>query len=185
MQNAQQQLQLLEDAMSARKNIDVITEETNRLKQKLTERQETLNRLQKLCIAASSLLNSVDSSAEETEISSLQCLSKLDQSTAVSPTEPENEGDEFKLPVGKYLNQILAVLVDFSEQNQNNLNILSLIKLEQRLTQLFTFAEQKEIIPVTDANQSWKKGVAQHKEIFDRVQQLMSQDDEEPAEEGQ
>ena len=99
MQNAQQQLQLLEDAMSARKNIDVITEETNRLKQKLTERQETLNRLQKLCIAASSLLNSVDSSAEETEISSLQCLSKLDQSTAVSPTEPENEGDEFKLLV--------------------------------------------------------------------------------------
>ncbi|KAK8886028.1 hypothetical protein M9Y10_041487 [Tritrichomonas musculus] len=176
----QQQLALLEEAMKSRKEIELLTEETNKLKEKLTMKQDTLNRLQKLCLASASLLNSVDSTSTETEMSSLKCLTKLDQSTAVVPTENEEEEDQMKLIVGKYLNQILAVIVDFSEQNNGNLNIINLVQLEQKLNQLFAFAESKEIIPRVEESQSWKKGVALHKPLFDKITEINdSKDDDE------
>ncbi|OHT10244.1 hypothetical protein TRFO_04248 [Tritrichomonas foetus] len=116
-------------------------------------------------------------------MSSLQCLTKLDQSTAVKPTDDDEEESQAKLIVGKYLNQLLAVLVDFSEQNQNNMNILSLLQLEKKLSSLFAFAEQKEIIPETEETQGWKKGVAQHQQLADRIMQIMGQDEEDANEE--
>ena len=175
----QKQLALLEEAMKSRKDIEILTEETSKLKEKLSIKQDTLNRLQKLCLASASLLNSVDSSSAETEMSSLKCLTKLDQSTAVVPTENEEEEDQMKLIVGKYLNQILAVIVDFSEQNNGNMNLINLIQLEQKLNQLFAFAESKEIIPKVDEAQSWKKGVALHKPLIDKITEINDQKDEE------
>ncbi|OHT15401.1 hypothetical protein TRFO_14169 [Tritrichomonas foetus] len=179
----QQQLAMLEDAMNTRKRIDALTEETDRLKMKLSARTEILNRLQKLSLASASLLGSVDSSSTNTEMSSLQFLSKLDQSTAVNNTNDETEDDQLKLIVGKYLNQILAVLVSFSEENSGNLNILSLMQIENKLNQLFAFAEQKEIIPVTEATESWKKGMAQHQQLFDKINSIFNQAEEETNEE--
>ena len=176
----QQQLQMLQDAMNARKQIDEITEETNKLKERLASRQETLNRLQKLSLATSTLLNSVDSTTNETEPSSLNFLSKLGQSTAISnDNNTEQDEDNTKLIVGKYLNQIMAVLVAYSEENQGPLTILSLMEIENKLNQLFAFAEQKEIIPVTEATQSWKKGMAQHQQLFAQINSILSQDDNE------
>jgi hypothetical protein len=73
--------------------------------------------------------------AAVTEPSSLQCLTMLDQSTAVVFPAPEKIEDGAKLITGKYLNQLLAVFVDFAEQNQEDVNIVSVLQLELKLKQ--------------------------------------------------
>jgi hypothetical protein len=108
----------------------------------------------------------VDSSASETEPSSLQCLTKLDQSNAVVPTEPENIEDAPKAITGKYLNQLLAIVVNGLQPTDGPLTILSCLKLELSLAQSFAFAEQKSLIPATDATRSWKKGMKSHEQLF-------------------
>ncbi|KAK8833879.1 hypothetical protein M9Y10_037832 [Tritrichomonas musculus] len=178
----QQQLAILEEAMKSRKQIEILTEETNRLKEKLSSRQEILNRLQQLCLSSATLLGSVDSTSTETEPSSLKLLTKLDQSTAVVPTEDENDDDQIKLIVGKYLNQLLAVIYSIAEEANGNVNIMTLINMEDKLHQLFAFAESKGIIPVTNENQSWKKGVLQHKPISDKIKSIMAEDDQDQNE---
>ena len=176
MSRTQDQLAILQDAMNSRKQIELLTEETERLKEKLASRQELLNRLNKLCLAAATLAGSVDSGSSETEPSSLKLLSKLSESNAVEPTEPEDEQDAAKAIVGKYLNQILAVIFSIGEESQGNLNILTLINLEEKLQQLFAFAENKGIIPPTEENQGWKLQFAKHKPIADKIKSVMEND---------
>lgn len=173
----QQQLAILEEAMKSKKQIEILTEETSRLKEKLSSRQEILNRLQQLCLSSATLIGSVDSTSNETEPSSLKLLTKLDQSNAVVPNEDENDDDQVKLIVGKYLNQLLAVIYSISEESNGNINIMTLINMEDKLHQLFAFAESKGIIPVTNENQGWKKGVLQHKPISDKIKSIMQEDD--------
>lgn len=172
MQNQQQQLALLQAAMQSRKEIDALTEETNKLKEKIALKQESLNRLQKLSLSSASLVASVDNTSSETEMSSLKCLTKLKQSTAVIPDEKDKDEDEIKLIVGKYLNQLLAVIVDFSQQNNGNLNLITLLQLEERLNQLFTLAEDRDIIPKVKETESWKSLVAQHKPLVQKIAEI-------------
>lgn len=173
MEQQQRQLAILEDAMKAHKRIEAITEENEKLKETLANHQAVLNRLQNLSLAAATLLGSVDSTATETEPSSLQCLAKLDRSEAVVPTNKDEDEDAVKLIIGKYLNQILAVIVQNIQECQGKMDIISLLKLETTVNQLFQFAEEKQIIPETDENNGWKKAMNMHQKLFAQIQQLI------------
>lgn len=171
----QQQLALLQNAMKTHAQNELIAQEDARIKERIAIQQDTLNRLQKLSLASASLLSSVDSTAPETEISSLKCLAKLAQSTAVTPETDKEDEDQVKLIVGKYLNRILASMVDFIEHKQGPLNILSMLELEDKIGQLFAFAEENEIIPETKEGKkdSWKTYRAQHQQLRTKITELL------------
>jgi hypothetical protein len=168
--NQQEQLRLLSEAMNSHKKAEAVASENGRLTELLASRQLTLKRLQQLTLAASALVSSVDSSTTETEPSSLQCLVKLDQSTAIVPIEEEKVEDSAKVITGKYLNQLLATVVSALDQTQGNPSIVSFLKLELSLHQSYNFAEQNQLIPVTDENRSWKKGMKSHEKLFALLQ---------------
>lgn len=173
MEQQQRQLAILEEALKANKRIEAINDENEKLKETLASRQAVLNRLQNLSLAAASLLGSVDSTAKETEPSSLECLAKLDRSDAVVPKDNEEDEDSVKLIIGKYLNQLLAVVVQNIQECQGKMDIISLLKLESTINQLFAFAEEKQIIPETDENNGWKKAMLMHQKLFAQIQQLI------------
>lgn len=161
-----EQLAQLEGVMEAHKRVMSLNEENEKLKEKLAARQEILNRLQKLTIAAASLVGSVDSTSPETEQSSLQCLVKLEQSTAVSPDSPEPEEIGVEMIIGKYLNQVLAVIVEATQEANGEMDLISLIQLAMKLKQLFLLAEEKDIITTTEEGKGWKHGMAMLERII-------------------
>ncbi|KAH0790184.1 hypothetical protein GPJ56_005920 [Histomonas meleagridis] len=169
---SQQSLNILQNAMETKAKIDAMNEENNRIKEKLARSQETLQRLQNLCIASASLIDQ-----KNIEPSSLKYLSKLSDSTAVVPNKTKDEEDQTKLIIGKYLNQILAVIVDFTEQNSNP-NILSMLQLENTLYQLFKFAEEKELVPKRADNEGWKQGMAVHGALAEQILNTLENDEE-------
>jgi hypothetical protein len=158
----QEHMRLLQEAMNSHKHAQAVASENGRLLELLASRHGTLKRLQQLSLASAALASSVDSSAGQTEPSSLQCLAKLGQSSAVVPVEEEKVEDTSKLIAGKYLNQLLAVVVNGIQESEGEPNIATLLQLEQSLGQSFAFAEEKELIPTTDENHSWKKGLKAH-----------------------
>lgn len=186
MSAPQQQLALLENAMKTHKRIEEITEENEKLKEKLATRQATLQRLQKLTLAAASLLGSVDSTAPETEPSSLACLSRLNESSAVLPVEDETkEDDSVRMICGKYLNQLFTTIVDDICSSDNNMNLLSLLELGRKLNKLFMFAEEKQIIQPTDMDKGWKQGMVLQEQLRAKIGQVFEHGEEEEAEEAQ
>lgn len=173
MEQQQRQLAILEEALKTRKRIDAIQEENDQIKESLATKQAILARLNQMSLAAASLIGSVDNTAETVEPTSLACLSKLDQSNAVVGEKEEEEEDTTKMIAGKYLNQILAVIVDDIQKGNGGLNLISLMDLETKLNQLFAFAEEKEIIPETDGSKGWKKAMIAHQGLFEKIQGLL------------
>ena len=174
----QEQLAMLQKAMESQKKVEALQEENNKLREQIAKNQLVFDRLSKISLASASLLSSVDSSAQETEMSSLKCLSKLEESTAVVPDEEKPEDDQVKAIVGKYLNHLLVNIVDFAEQNQGPIDIFSMEELENTMAQLFQFAETKGIIPERKETEGWKKSVITHKALFQKLKDILSQKSE-------
>ena len=152
------------------KKIEAMTEENEKLREKLALRQATLKRLEKLTLAATMLLDNVDSSADQTEMSCLSCLSRLDKSSAVNPTEDEaEEEDTAKLIVGKYLNQLLALVFNYVRERDGKLELVGLLGLAEELKKQFVLAEKEELIPVTEENKGWKEGVMLQRKILEAI----------------
>lgn len=173
----EQQIQALKKALEAQKNIQAIQMENDQIRQKIDRRQDDFERLSKLTLSAASLLNSVDSSAKETEISSVKCLSKIEESSAVTGEEKE-EDDQVKQVVGKYLNELLVTLAGFASANENTVDIFTMEKIEEALNQLFKFAEVKQIVPPTKDGEGWKTSLASHQAIFAKIHEIMGQKEE-------
>jgi hypothetical protein len=135
----------------------------------LALRQATLQRLQQLSLAAASLLSSVDSTSPQTEPSSLQVLAKLPHAVAVAASQGPKDEDQVKAIVGKYLNQLLVLIVQSSKQGEQGLNIISLVDLELKLHERFAFAEQHDIIPKTGDTVGWKNGAKAHQPLYEQI----------------
>lgn len=169
----QEQLAMFQKAMDAQKKVEEIQEANNKLREQIEKNQLIFERLSKLSLSSATLLSSVDSSAPQTEMSSLKCLAKLDESSAVVPDDEKEEDDQVKAIVGKYLNHLLVNIVDFAEQNQDKVDIFSMEELENTMAQLFEFAETKGIIPKRAEGEGWKKSIAAHKETFEKIHNIM------------
>lgn len=171
----EQQLAALKNALETQKRVSEIEAENNKLRDKISRKQDTLDRLSKLTISATALLGSVDSSSKETEISSVKCLSKIENSSAVSEEDLKEEEDPVKAVVGKYLNEVLSVIARISAQVENEVDIFSMEELEITLGKLFEYAEQRQIIPTTKDGQGWKQSLYKHQAIFEQIHNIMGQ----------
>lgn len=166
------------------KKIEAMTEENETLREKLALRQATLKRLEKLTLAATMLLDTVDSTADQTEMSCLSCLSRLDKSSAVNPTEDEaEEEDTAKLIVGKYLNGLLATIFDDVCKRSGTMDLVALLGLAEKLEKRFVLAEKEELIPMTEENQGWKEGVQLQKKILKALSGAAAPAEEEDGDE--
>ena len=65
------------------------------------------------------------------------------------------------------------MVADFAQQNKDNCNIFTIYELEKKLTQMFQFAEDKELIPETEENEGWKKNNAVHEQFFNQIKSLL------------
>ncbi|EAY02982.1 hypothetical protein TVAG_325540 [Trichomonas vaginalis G3] len=173
--NQQEQIAILQKAMETHKRVEQLQEENDNLRRQIQDKQEVFERLSQLALSSASLLGSVDSSSPVTEMSSVKCLSKLEESSAVSAEDEKPEEDPVKLIVGKYLNHLLAKLVEFSEKNQEQIDIFALQEIEEEMAQLYQFGEEKQIIPPTKPTEGWKKNVAVHQALFEKLQSLINQ----------
>jgi hypothetical protein len=178
--NPQDQLALLKNATEIHHRIQATLEDNSRLQYKLASQREVAARLQQLTLAAAGLMGSVDSTVPETEPSSLKTLAKLDQSSAIAPIDEPPATDEGKLLTGKYLNQLLTVLVEFAEQNQEDWNVVSLSQLEQKYKALFAFAESKEIIPASAPDKGWKKKFQVREPFYAKINELLQSEPDSP-----
>jgi hypothetical protein len=177
----QQQLALLQQAMESQHHTEEVNAANDKLRVALALRQATLQRLQHLSVATASLLNSVDSTSTQTEPSSLQILTKLPHAAAVDASQDPKDEDQIKAIVGKYLNQLLGLIVQSSKQGQQGLNVISMVDLELKLHQRFAFAEEHDIIPKTDDKTGWKKGTKAHQPLYEQIAssgKRLSADDE-------
>lgn len=161
-------------------SLDQLAVENQDIQDLLALRQESFNRLYDLSLATAQLISAVSSNIPEAAESSLQCLSKLNKSSAIVPTQPE-ETNTNSIIGGKYLNQILALINEFAQQP--NPNLITAVELEQRLNQVFEFAEKKEIIPPVPEDQSWKLLRQKHIPLYNKINALGQE--EESSEEKQ
>lgn len=165
---------LIMKAMETHKKVEQITEANNKLRQQIMERQEIFERLSQLTLSSAALLSSVDSTAPVTEMSSVKCLSKLEESSAVSGEDEKPEEDAVKVIIGKYLNNLLVTLVEFAEKNPEQIDILGMQDIEEGMAGLYEFAEEKGIIPETKPTEGWKQSIAIHKQLFEKLTAIMS-----------
>ncbi|EAX95491.1 hypothetical protein TVAG_222880 [Trichomonas vaginalis G3] len=165
----QQQLNILQKAMEKHMKVEQMEEENDKIRQQIQTRQETFERLNQLSLAAATLLGSVDSSAPVTEMSSAKCLSKLEESDAVNGENDHFEDDQVKIIVGKYINHLLSKLVDFAERNPEQIDIFGMQEIEDEMSQLYIFGEDKKIIPTTKPTEGWKQSAAVHHQLFEKL----------------
>ena len=171
-----EQLAMFQKVMEAQKKVQSIREVNNKLREQIEKNQLVFDRLTKLSVSSATLLSSVDSTSPQTEISSLKCLAKLEESTAVVPDVEEKDEDQVKAIVGKYLNHLLVNVVDFAEQNQNEsktIDIFAIQELENTMAQLFQFAETKGIISKKPETEGWKKSFAVHQALFEKLNEMI------------
>lgn len=161
-------------AMETHKKVQELTEANNKLRQQIQERQEIFERLSQLTLSSAALLSSVDSTAPVTEMSSVKCLSKLEESSAVNGEDEKKDEDQVKLIIGKYLNHLLVKLVDFAEKNPEQIDILGMQDIEEGMAELYHFAEDRGIIPETKPTDGWKQSVAIHQQLFEKLKSIMS-----------
>ena len=178
MQMQKEQLALLQKAMETHKQVEAMQEVNSRLREKVQQRQEIISRLSKISLSTASLLNSVDITSKETEMSSLKCTKKLCETTAFTQEIPQNDDDQIKLIIGKYLNQLMVVLFDFVEQHPGSVDIFAMKELETKMSQLFGFAESKGIIPQTESADGWKRAVQLHQILFQKIEQMMQKEEQ-------
>jgi len=164
------QLALLQEAMDSQRHADEVMSANENLRLSIALRQSTLDDLQKVSLAAATLLSSVDSSSPQTEPSSLRILTNLPQSGVLDPAKDENSGDPFKGLIGKYLSQLLS-LIKTSTCTKGGPNLLSMIDLELTLQKKFVFAEERNLIPKTDEKGGWKKASASRKKLYETILQ--------------
>lgn len=170
MEASEQQLEALNGIIETKNKIEALREENAALKEKLRANLQTIDDLHKLDLAAASLITS------SIDATSLKCLSKLDQSATVVPNRSKDEdsnNDQSKMIIGKFLNHLLTMVADFAQQNKDNCNIFTIYELEKKLTQMFQFAEDKELIPETEENEGWKKNNAVHEQFFNQIKSLL------------
>jgi hypothetical protein len=175
------QMDLLKNLMDSQRHVAEIMSTNENLQLSLSLRGRTIDRLQQLTIASASLISSVDSTSAETEPSSLQVLSRLGSSTAITP-EDEPEPDFTKEIAAKLLNEILAVVVKALQERKGSLSIIQLSQLELQLSQIVRSAETKEVIPKTEDGTGWKKRAAMHQPIYAQIAKITKASQEDPSE---
>jgi hypothetical protein len=168
-QRMESQLAIVQELMESQRHVEEINAANESLQIVLATQSGTIKRLLQLSLASASLLSSVDSTASQTEISSLQILSHLQYSTAMTTESDEEEADSIKIVTGKFLNELLALVVQGITKESGGVELISLIQLEFLLNELLKEAENKELIPKTNPNASWKKNVAKHQPIYDQI----------------
>jgi hypothetical protein len=173
------QLAALQSLMDSQRHLEEVMSTNEKLRVSLAGRADSVKRLLQLSIATASLITSVDSGAPETEPSSLQVLTKLGSSNAVTPDPEDPEPDLSKAITGKFLSQLLALVVQGARQKKGAVGLLDLVALEQELHRLLRKAEDNELIPKTEEKASWKKKSAEHQRIYDQIAQIReSRDDD-------
>ena len=167
--NQQEQIAILQKAMETHKRVEQLQEENDNLIRQIQDKQEVFERLSQLALSSASLLGSVDSSSPVTEMSSAKCLSKLEESDAVNGENDHFEDDQVKIIVGKYINHLLSKLVDFAERNPEQIDIFGMQEIEDEMSQLYIFGEDKKIIPTTKPTEGWKQSAAVHHQLFEKL----------------
>jgi hypothetical protein len=79
--------------------------------------------------------------------------------------------------VGKYLSRLLSLIAANLRQKREDLNVVALLQIEAKLNEMFKFAEDRQIIPRTEPDASWKKGMLAHNELFAKLKQALQDDD--------
>lgn len=164
----QQQLEIINGIVQAKSRIEAIREENRQLKEKILARVAINSRLQKLSLAAASLI-----AAAPSDPTSLKCLAMVDRSAAVAQEKGDEEESNLQNVAGKFLNQMLSVVADFAQQEKESFTIFSMLELEKKLAQMFQFAEDNDIIPKTDDGEGWKGQKAAHDEIANQIQAIL------------
>jgi hypothetical protein len=178
----QAQLLQLQGLMESQRRIEEVTSQNDALRRSLVGRSDTINRLHQLTIATATLLTSVDSSSPQTEPSSLQLLTKLPASTAVTPDPDDAEPDLAKAITGKFLSQLLTLVVQVTRDKKGDLGFQLIVQLEEQINALLRMAEQKQLIPRTDEKAGWKKKISEHQPIYDRMAEITKPSDDEEEE---
>jgi hypothetical protein len=166
---------LLQQAVESQHRAEALADENAALREELARKFGILQRLQKLTVAAASLLGSVN--AAVTEPSSLQILAKLPSSAAVTPPPDADDDHNMKMVVGKYLGRLMSLIADNLRSNAKDLNVLALFQIEAKLNGMFKFAEERQIIPTTEPDAGWKKGMLAHHELFTQLKQALQDGD--------
>jgi hypothetical protein len=164
------QLEILQSAVESQHRAEEINAANDALRISLALRQESVQRLHRMSLATAALVGSVDSTSPRTEQSSLQLLTKIPISPGIDQSkEVKTTDSQFKGLIGKFLNQLLAMVAQASKQGQQKLNLVTMIDLELKLHERFAFAEEHNLIPKTDENSGWKKGTAARKGLYDQI----------------
>jgi hypothetical protein len=158
--------------MESQRHVEEINAENEKLRIALATRADTIKRLQQVSLASAALLTSVDSTAPQTEPSSLELLSRLQFSPAVSPPSDEAEPDFSKAITGKFLSQLLALVAQGTTKDSAEVGIIHLLQLEMSLNELLKTAEEKELIPKIQPNASWKKRATAHQPLYAQFQRM-------------
>jgi hypothetical protein len=160
---------LVQEAANSRRRACELTAENHKLSESLALRRPVLQGLHSLLLTAIPLLSSVDSDSTDVEPSSLRLLTKFGRLPAMAADAPPAAA----AIVGKYLNELLDVIVDFIRKNRLDLNAVVLFELENRLHQMFARAERQQLIPATDQQHGWKKAVLRHEVCLQRLQDML------------
>jgi hypothetical protein len=169
------QLAIIQNLMESERHVKEISSTNEKLRFSLATRAEILKRLQQLSLASAALLNSVDSGSSQTEPSSLQILTKVGDSNAVTPEAEETELDLSKAIVGKFLSQLMALVVQTARPQNRGLDLVLLVQLELKLKGVLQNAEEKEVIPKTEEKGGWKKNFARHQPIYTQILQAVNE----------
>ena len=162
------------DIQQTLKEIDELKKEQQKLIETLAIQQESLKNVTDLSLNSASLINAIDNPNQEMQTSSLLTLSKLSNSKFLNnDTLIESS---FALTAGKYLNQIMTLIVDSTLRSEHPPNLLSFIKLENRLSAIFSFGENKGIIPKTDSPKGWKGQVLRHEPLYRNIASLSQEE---------
>ena len=145
--------------------------ESQQLIDEITEKAEEFRRLNELVLASIQLLSDVDSSADDTQMSSARCLALLDKSTAVSPVEkPKNHEQTSSY---KFHLDVLNKLAKFAETHkmEKEISMGRLSALNNEIARRFQQAEEQGIISRVDHEdeRSWKYKLLQIVSILRNV----------------
>jgi hypothetical protein len=127
-----------------------------------------------LSVASAALIGSVDSTALQTEPSSLQILTKLGTINCLSTESDDDQPEQSKSASGNLLNELIGLVVDSTRQEKGEVGLVSLIQLELRLNALLRKAEEGQLIPRTKEDMGWKGKVNRHQKIYDEILKMSS-----------
>lgn len=164
-------IQIPEQLLALSERVLIQERESQELIDDITRKSEESKRLNDLVVASIQLLSDVDSSADDTQMSSARCLSLLDRSTAVSPVEkPKTHKQTLSY---EFQMDILSKLAKFAETHKNDeeISMSKLNAFNNDIVRKFHMAEEQGIMARVDYEDesSWKYKMLQIVSILKNV----------------